>query len=86
MRQYPCAEGDTGFVYSGQLEFEITRTDLDQMPEIPFKISMNIGNPERAFSLSRIPNAGVGLARLEFNYKQHHRHPSQRPVRDRQHT
>ena len=61
-----CAEGDTGFVYSGQLDFEITRTDLDQMPEIPFKICMNIGNPERAFSLSRIPNAGVGLARLEF--------------------
>jgi pyruvate,water dikinase len=61
-----CAEGDTGFVYSGQLDFEITRTDLDKMPEIPFAITMNIGNPERAFALSRIPNGGVGLARLEF--------------------
>lgn len=61
-----CAEGDTGFVYSGQLNFEVTKTDLEKMPEIPFDIYMNIGNPERAFSLSRIPNSGVGLARLEF--------------------
>lgn len=61
-----CSEGDTGFVYSGQLNFEITKTDLEKMPEIPFDIYMNIGNPERAFSLSRIPNSGVGLARLEF--------------------
>ena len=61
-----CAEGDTGFVYEGALEFEIRRVDVGSMPEIPFKIAMNLGNPERAFALSRLPSAGVGLARLEF--------------------
>ncbi len=61
-----CAEGDTGFVYENQLDFEIERIDLDEMPDIPFKISMNVGNPDRAFAFSRIPNDGVGLARLEF--------------------
>ena len=61
-----CAEGDSGLVYRGKLEFEILRNSLDQMPELPFSITMNVGNPERAFSLSRIPNNGVGLARLEF--------------------
>ena len=61
-----CAEGDTGVVYAGKLNFDITKTDLAQMPELPFKIAMNIGNPERAFALAQIPNAGVGLARLEF--------------------
>ena len=61
-----CAEGDAGFVYNGQLKFDIVKTDLEKMPQIPFDIYMNIGNPERAFSLSRIPNSGVGLARLEF--------------------
>ncbi|MBX2868314.1 MAG: phosphoenolpyruvate synthase [Acidiferrobacterales bacterium] len=61
-----CAEGDTGNVYEGELEFDVISTDLDKMPDLPFKISMNVGNPERAFAFSRIPNHGVGLARLEF--------------------
>ena len=61
-----CAEGDTGFVYAGALDFEIRRVDVGSMPEIPFKIAMNLGSPERAFALSRLPSAGVGLARLEF--------------------
>ena len=61
-----CAEGDTGNVYAGILEYQLITTDLEKMPELPFKITMNVGNPERAFALSRLPNAGVGLARLEF--------------------
>ena len=61
-----CAEGDTGFVYAGKLDFSIRRDDLQTMPEAPLKIMMNVGNPDRAFDFSRIPNAGVGLARLEF--------------------
>lgn len=61
-----CAEGETGFVYAGELDFTIQRDDLQDMPEAPLKIMMNVGNPDRAFDFSRIPNAGVGLARLEF--------------------
>jgi pyruvate,water dikinase len=61
-----CAEGDTGYVYAGLLEFEHHRHELTNMPEIPLKIMMNVGNPERAFSFSRLPHAGIGLARLEF--------------------
>jgi len=61
-----CAEGETGFVYAGKLDFKIQRDDLQDMPEAPLKIMMNVGNPDRAFDFSRIPNAGVGLARLEF--------------------
>ena len=61
-----CAEGDTGNVYKGLLDFELISTDLAKMPELPFKITMNVGNPERAFAFSRIPNHGIGLARLEF--------------------
>jgi len=61
-----CSEGDTGFVYSGLLETEVQRTDLGAMPAIPVKIAMNIGNPQLAFEFSQLPNAGVGLARLEF--------------------
>ncbi|WP_422444976.1 MULTISPECIES: phosphoenolpyruvate synthase [unclassified Endozoicomonas] len=61
-----CAEGDTGFIYQGELPFEHQKKDLDQMPELPFRIMMNVGNPDRAFSFSRLPNSGVGLARLEF--------------------
>ena len=61
-----CAEGDTGHVYRGGLDFDLISTDLKKMPELPFKITMNVGNPERAFAFSRIPNHGVGLARLEF--------------------
>lgn len=61
-----CAEGDTGLIYDGELDFELKRIELDSMPEVPVKVMMNVGNPERAFSFSQIPNAGVGLARLEF--------------------
>ena len=61
-----CAEGDTGMVYAGQLNFDISRNQLDSMPELPFKIMMNVGNPDRAFDFQAYPNAGVGLARLEF--------------------
>ncbi len=61
-----CAEGDTGLVYDGILDFELKRIELDSMPDVPVKVMMNVGNPERAFSFAQIPNAGVGLARLEF--------------------
>lgn len=61
-----CAEGDTGYVYDGSLDFEVTETDVDQVPEIGPKIMMNVGTPEQAFAFSRLPNDGVGLARLEF--------------------
>jgi pyruvate,water dikinase len=61
-----CAEGDTGFIYSGLLQFDINRSDLAAMPDLPFKIMMNVGNPDRAFDFQGLPNAGVGLARLEF--------------------
>jgi pyruvate,water dikinase len=61
-----CAEGDEGFVYEGKLQFEKTRIELDSLPEIPVKIMMNVGNPDRAFDFANIPHCGVGLARLEF--------------------
>ncbi len=61
-----CAEGDTGKVYQGRLDFEVRRTELDRMPQIPVKIMMNVGNPEQAFGFASLPNEGVGLARLEF--------------------
>jgi pyruvate,water dikinase len=61
-----CAEGDTGLVYDGILDFDVESTDLTEMPEVPVKIMMNVGTPEQAFAFSRLPNAGVGLARLEF--------------------
>ena len=61
-----CAEGDSGFVYAGLLDFEVQTDDVEKLPEPPLKIMMNVGNPDRAFDFSQIPNAGVGLARLEF--------------------
>ena len=61
-----CAEGDTGRVYEGLLPFEQQKTDTGNLPDLPVKIMMNIGDPSRAFALSRMPNQGVGLARLEF--------------------
>ncbi|MDH4189986.1 MAG: phosphoenolpyruvate synthase [Betaproteobacteria bacterium] len=61
-----CAEGDTGNVYQGELAFEVSRTELGEMPDIPVKISMNVGNPQLAFNFAQLPNDGVGLARLEF--------------------
>ncbi|MCM8857027.1 MAG: phosphoenolpyruvate synthase [Candidatus Thiodiazotropha sp.] len=61
-----CAEGDDGFIYEGLLKFSITHGDVTSLPEPPVKIMMNVANPSRAFAFSRIPNAGIGLARLEF--------------------
>ena len=61
-----CAEGDEGFVYEGSLDFEETQIELDSLPDIPVKIMMNVGNPDRAFDFANIPNHGVGLARIEF--------------------
>ncbi|GJL74911.1 phosphoenolpyruvate synthase [Nitrosomonas sp.] len=61
-----CAEGDTGYVYEGLLQFEHVTVDTGKLPELPVKIMMNVGNPSYAFSFSRTPNQGVGLARLEF--------------------
>ncbi|MCF6282952.1 MAG: phosphoenolpyruvate synthase [Candidatus Polarisedimenticolaceae bacterium] len=61
-----CAEGDTGFIYDGLLDFSYDKIELDTMPEIPTKIMMNVGNPDRAFSFASTPNAGIGLARMEF--------------------
>ncbi|WP_299794205.1 phosphoenolpyruvate synthase [uncultured Shewanella sp.] len=61
-----CAEGDTGYIYEGIQEFEVVSSRVDSMPELPMKIMMNVGNPDRAFDFARLPNEGVGLARLEF--------------------
>ena len=61
-----CAEGDEGYVYKGMLDFEQQQIELDNLPEIPVKIMMNIANPDRAFDFANLPNSGVGLARLEF--------------------
>ncbi len=61
-----CAEGDTGFIYDGSLNFEHKTNTSDSMPELPFKLMMNVGNPDRAFDFQALPNEGVGLARLEF--------------------
>ena len=61
-----CAEGDTGFIYESQIDFEIQTNSIESMPELAFKIMMNVGNPDRAFSFAQMPNQGIGLARLEF--------------------
>jgi len=61
-----CAEGDTGLIYEGMLDFELRENSVESMPDIPFKIMMNVGNPDRAFDFQSLPNEGVGLARLEF--------------------
>jgi len=61
-----CAEGDTGFIYEGLLDFEVQKNTIDAMPKLPFKIMMNVGNPDRAFDFATLPNEGIGLARLEF--------------------
>ena len=61
-----CAEGDEGFVYNGKLDFEQKQIELDSLPDLPVKIMMNVGNPDRAFDFASIPHRGVGLARLEF--------------------
>ena len=61
-----CAEGDTGFVYSDMLDFSVQSSEVTELPDLPLKIMMNVGNPDRAFDFARLPNEGVGLARLEF--------------------
>ena len=61
-----CADGDTGNVYEGLIPFEVSSRERGEMPEIGVKIAMNVGNPELAFEFAQLPNAGVGLARLEF--------------------
>ncbi|WP_305817238.1 phosphoenolpyruvate synthase [Photobacterium leiognathi] len=61
-----CAEGETGYVYQGELNYEIRRSSVDELPILPTKVMMNVGNPERAFDFAQLPNEGVGLARLEF--------------------
>src|SRR4051812_24791589 len=61
-----CAEGDTGFIYNGKVDFEQIEVELTRMPKIPVKIAMNVGNPQLAFDFCQLPNEGVGLARLEF--------------------
>jgi pyruvate,water dikinase len=66
-----CAEGDTGFIYSGKLQFERIATDLGDMPKAPLKIMMNVANPERAFDFGMLPNQGIGLARLEMIIASH---------------
>lgn len=66
-----CAEGDTGYIYDGALPFERTATDLGNMPPAPMKIMMNVANPERAFDFGQLPNAGIGLARLEMIIASH---------------
>ena len=61
-----CAEGDIGYVYQGALPFEQIQFDIDHLPKLPLNVMLNVGNPERAFTFQAVPNAGVGLARLEF--------------------
>ena len=61
-----CAEGDTGNIYKGKLEYEAVEVELARMPKIPVKLAMNVGNPQLAFDFAQLPNEGVGLARLEF--------------------
>ncbi|KJG04398.1 phosphoenolpyruvate synthase [Photobacterium angustum] len=61
-----CAEGETGYVYQGELNYEVRRSAVDELPILPTKVMMNVGNPERAFDFAQLPNEGVGLARLEF--------------------
>mmetsp|Transcript_4142 Transcript_4142/g.7028 ORF Transcript_4142/g.7028 Transcript_4142/m.7028 type:complete len:586 (+) Transcript_4142:2-1759(+) len=61
-----CAEGDTGRIYKGLLEFERKEQDVGEIPEVDMKIMMNVGNPESAFAFGQLPSDGIGLARLEF--------------------
>ena len=61
-----CAEGDTGYAYKGLLDFKVTKTEINTMPDLDLKVMMNVGNPDRAFDFCQLPNKGVGLARMEF--------------------
>ena len=61
-----CAEGDAGLIYEGKLEFDVQSNRIESMPDLPFKVMMNVGNPDRAFTFQNLPHQGIGLARLEF--------------------
>lgn len=61
-----CADGDTGTIYAGLLKFSVAEDSMEEMPEAPLKVMMNVANPDRAFDFAQIPNHGIGLARLEF--------------------
>lgn len=61
-----CAEGDAGLIYEGRLEFDVQSNRIESMPDLPFKVMMNVGNPDRAFTFQNLPHQGIGLARLEF--------------------
>ncbi len=61
-----CSEGDTGYIYDEILPFEVLTSKVDEMPDLPIKVMMNVGNPDRAFDFARLPHSGIGLARLEF--------------------
>ncbi|WP_417358311.1 phosphoenolpyruvate synthase [Gallaecimonas pentaromativorans] len=61
-----CAEGDTGFIYQGKLDFAVETSEVGKMPPLPIKVMMNVGNPDRAFDFCRLPHSGIGLARVEF--------------------
>ena len=61
-----CAEGETGYVYQGELDYHVEEKTVNELPKLPVKLMLNVGNPDRAFELQSLPNAGVGLARLEF--------------------
>lgn len=61
-----CAEGDNGYIYEGLLDYERVELNIENMPQLPVKVMLNVGNPERAFTFQSVPNSGVGLARLEF--------------------
>ena len=61
-----CAEGDTGYAYEGILDFDVTKTEIDTMPQLDLKVMMNVGSPDRAFDFCQLPNKGIGLARMEF--------------------
>jgi pyruvate, water dikinase len=66
-----CAEGDDGYVYEGQIPFQVQRTGASDLPPLPVKLMLNVANPGRAYTFSRLPHAGIGLARLEFIINSH---------------
>ncbi|TVP81793.1 phosphoenolpyruvate synthase [Thioalkalivibrio sp.] len=66
-----CAEGDDGYVYDGKIPFQVQRTGASNLPPLPVKLMLNVANPGRAYTFSRLPHAGIGLARLEFIINSH---------------
>ena len=76
-----CAEGDTGFAYDGELDFEVEHVASDAMPKLPLAVMMNVGNRDRAFHFASLPNEGVGLARVEFIINNGHRGAPSRSAR-----